>query len=353
MNKILVTGAAGFIGSHVVQKLIELNYNIIGLDSISDYYDINLKYSRLCNQGISCLNLSENKKISSSLYSNYCFIKTDISNFDFIVDFMAIEKFDFVINLAAQAGVRYSLSNPESYITSNISGFLNILEGAQRSAVKHLIYASSSSVYGLNSNYPFSESSPTEHPISLYAASKKSNEMMAHAFSHIYSLPTTGLRFFTVYGPWGRPDMAIHLFTKSILEGKPIHVFNNGNLSRDFTYIDDVVESVTRLITKPAKGSKNWDGSNPISSSSSAPYQLFNVGNSNPIKLMDYILELEKAIGIKANLVLMPMQLGDVNSTHANIELLASYINYKPLTLINEGVPKFVDWFKSYYKISK
>ncbi|MBF8964222.1 NAD-dependent epimerase [Pontibacter sp. FD36] len=346
--KILVTGAAGFIGFHLSLKLAKLGFEVIGIDSINDYYDVQLKYERLKQAGISSIR-KDLESSQSVIYRNYKFFKINLEAKDDIGQLFESEKFDVVINLAAQAGVRYSLENPYAYAESNLVGFLNILEGCRSNKVKQLIYASSSSVYGLNSSLPFFEEQSTEHPVSLYAATKKANEMMAHSYSHLYNLPTTALRFFTVYGPWGRPDMAMFLFTKAILEGKPIKVFNNGDMLRDFTYVEDVVESISRLINKPASADRTWSSIAPKTDTSSAPYRVFNIGNSNPIKLMDYIEALEDALGIKAIKHMLPIQPGDVLATHANTEKLVSAIDYKPKTSVKDGVKKFVDWYLAFY----
>jgi UDP-glucuronate 4-epimerase len=346
MNKILITGTAGFIGFHLVNRLLEVgNFNIIGLDVINDYYDINLKYTRLEQHGIEAREMKERDMQTSSKYANYRFFKVDLSDFDFIVDFMVKEKFDFVVNLAAQAGVRYSIDNPLAYTRSNIDGFLSILEGSRHSNVRHLVYASTSSVYGLNTQMPLSEKQPTEHPISLYSATKKANELMAHTYSHLFSIPTTGLRFFTVYGPWGRPDMALFLFANAIIKGNPIDVFNHGKMVRDFTYVGDIVESIVRLVIKPVKGSIEWDSNRPSSDISSAPYRIFNIGNNNPVKLMDYIEALEKALGKTAIKNFLDLQPGDVPETHADTIALGKYISFKPNTSIEDGVMKFSEWF--------
>lgn len=350
--KILVTGAAGFIGFHLTLKLAKLGFEVIGIDSINDYYDVQLKYARLKQAGIN----AEGKNFKSSesvIYGNYKFFKISLEAKDEIEQLFESERFDVVINLAAQAGVRYSLENPHAYAESNLMGFLNILEGCRSNKVKHLIYASSSSVYGLNSSLPFSEEQSTEHPVSLYAATKKANEMMAHSYSHLYNIPTTALRFFTVYGPWGRPDMAMFLFTKAIIEGKPIKVFNNGDMLRDFTYVEDVVESVSRLIDQPALPDKTWRSSAPKTDTSSAPYRIFNIGNSNPIKLIDYIEALEEALGVKAIKHMLPIQPGDVLATHANTEKLVAAIDYRPKTSVKDGVKMFVDWYLAFYNTSK
>lgn len=348
--KILVTGTAGFIGFHLVSKLLESGeYEIVGLDCINDYYDIELKYARLLEHGIDGRTININKKVRSNIFSNYQFLKADIADHDFVVDFIVNEKFDYVVNLAAQAGVRYSIDNPRAYTKSNIDGFLSILEGCRHGNIKHLIYASTSSVYGLNTKMPLNEDQTTDHPMSFYSATKKANELMAHNYSHLFKLPTTGLRFFTVYGPWGRPDMALFLFANSMLKGEAIKVFNNGNMVRDFTYVADIIESIFRLIKKPATCSADWDSDNPASSNSSAPYKIFNIGNSNPVKLSEYIQALENELDIKAIKLLLPMQPGDVPSTNANTQKLESYIDFKPQTEISKGISEFAKWYKLFY----
>jgi UDP-glucuronate 4-epimerase len=290
------------------------------------------------------------EKVESSLYQNYHFIKADIADHNYIVGIIVSEKFDFVINLAAQAGVRYSIDNPKAYTHSNIDGFLSILEGCRHGNVKHLIYASTSSVYGLNTKMPLDEDQSTDHPMSFYSATKKANELMAHNYSHLFKLPTTGLRFFTVYGPWGRPDMALFLFAKAILKGDSIKVFNNGNMVRDFTYVGDIVESIFRLIKKPPIGLDKWDSDYPKAANSSAPYSIFNIGNSKPVKLIEYIEALENELDIKATKQYLPMQPGDVPATNANVQRLEEYIDYKPKTEISFGISEFVKWYKKYYK---
>ncbi len=346
MNKILITGTAGFIGFHLVNCLLEGgDFNIVGIDVINDYYDINLKYARLAKQGIDARELNLRDIKISSKYVNYRFLKADLADYDFIVDFMVKEKFDYVVHLAAQAGVRYSIDNPRAYTHSNIDGFLSILEGSRHSKVKHLVYASTSSVYGLNTKMPLSEKQPTQHPISLYSATKKANEMMAHTYSHLFRIPTTGLRFFTVYGPWGRPDMALFLFAGAIINDEPINVFNHGKMIRDFTYVSDIVESINRLVVKPVNVDENWNSEAPDSDSSSAPYRIFNIGNNNPIQLMTYIEALEKALGKFAIKNMMDIQPGDVPATHADTNALEEYIQFKPQTSVEEGVRKFVEWY--------
>jgi UDP-glucuronate 4-epimerase len=334
MSKILITGAAGFIGFHLSKRLLQDGHDVNGLDNLNDYYDVKLKQARM-QQLIA--------------YKNFTFDKKDIA------DQMAMEElfrkggFDVVVNLAAQPGVRYSLKNPYSYIDSNIVGFTNILEGCRHNKIKHLVFASSSSIYGINDKVPFSVSDNVDHPVSLYAASKKANELMAHVYAHLYGLPCTGLRFFTVYGPWGRPDMAYFSFTKNIIEGKPIDVFNFGNMQRDFTYIDDIVEGVVRVIDKIPKPNPNWDRKNPDPGSSYASYKLYNIGNNNPVELINFIEILETNLGKKAQKHMLPMQQGDVPITYANVDDLMKDVEFKPSTSLEEGIRKFVDWYKEYY----
>ena len=351
MNKILVTGTAGFIGFHLTKRLVDDGFDVVGLDIINDYYDINLKYSRLEYLGIAKSEIELNISVSSNKHSNLRFIKADLANHEYIVEMMGIESFDYVVNLAAQAGVRHSIDNPLAYTHSNIDGFLSILEGARHSNVKHVVYASTSSVYGLNTAMPLKETMPTEHPMALYAATKKANEMMAHSYSHLFDLPTSGLRFFTVYGPWGRPDMALFLFAEALRKGEAINVFNHGKMIRDFTYVNDIVESITRLIIKPPHRSSEWDGENPRIDTSSSPYRIFNIGNGSPVELMRYIEAVESALGVKGRYNMMDIQPGDVPATHANTAALEEYIDFRPGTSVEDGVAKFILWYKEYYKI--
>ena len=335
--KILVTGAAGFIGSSLAIRLLERGDEVVGIDNLNDYYDVNLKLARL-------------ERLRD--YSQFKFLKLEISDRAAMEALFIREKFQRVMHLAAQAGVRYSITNPHAYIDSNIIGFMNILEGCRHNEVEHLAYASSSSVYGANTNMPFSIHDNVDHPVSLYAASKKANELMAHTYSHLYKLPTTGLRFFTVYGPWGRPDMSLFMFTRNILEGKPIDVFNYGNHRRDFTYVDDIVEGVIRVIDKPAQANTNWVSENPDPGTSLAPYRIYNIGNNNPVKLLTFIETLEKCLGIEAKKNLLPLQPGDVPDTYADVSDLVSDLGYKPGTLLETGIGNFVEWYKNFYRIA-
>jgi UDP-glucuronate 4-epimerase len=348
--KILVTGTAGFIGYHLATKLIERGDQVFGLDSINDYYDIDLKFERLSTKGIYKADIVYNKVVSSSIHPNYSFIRLELNDKKNLNDFFAQQQFDVVVNLAAQAGVRYSITNPEVYVESNIVGFANILECTRHNNVKHLVYASSSSVYGLNESVPFSTAQNVDHPMSLYAASKKSNELMAHVYSHLFNIPTTGLRFFTVYGPWGRPDMALFIFTKSILAGTSIPVFNQGNMVRDFTYVDDIVRGVIKVIENPPKEDPSWDPKNPDASTSTGPYKLYNIGNNSPVTLIDFIHAIEDELGIKAKMEFLPLQPGDVPATYADVNDLVANLNYKPNTTIKEGIKGFINWYKTYYK---
>ncbi|MCL2414038.1 MAG: NAD-dependent epimerase [Bacteroidales bacterium] len=350
--KILVTGAAGFIGSKLVQRLAERGNEVVGLDNINDYYDARLKYGRLeALTGISRDNIKEGVLTESFLYPNYRFVKMDIEDKTELLRLFKQEKFDKVCHLAAQAGVRYSIENPYVYINSNIAGFLNILEAARHNHIQHLVYGSSSSVYGANAKAPFSEKDGAAHPVSLYAATKKSNELMAHSYSSLYNLPTTGLRFFTVYGPWGRPDMAPFLFTDAIMNNRPIKVFNNGDLLRDFTYIDDIVEGVIRVIDKTPEADSCWDSKKPNPDSSHAPYRIYNIGNSVPVNLIDFIHSIEVSTSKTAEKIFLPMQQGDVYQTNASMSSLEETFGYKPSTNILEGVKKFVNWYKEFYQV--
>ena len=349
--KILVTGTAGFIASALAKRLIARGDEVVGLDNINDYYDVRVKYGRLKSAGIKRKKIEYNSLVQSKKFKNYRFIKLNLEDRANLERLFKEEKFDKVCNLAAQAGVRYSIENPYTYIDSNIVGFINILECCRHNKIKALSYASTSSVYGLNESYPFSTSHSADHPMSLYAATKKSNELMAHTYSHLYDVPTTGLRFFTVYGPWGRPDLALFLFTKAILENKAINVFNYGDMQRDFTYIDDIVEGVVRVIDNPPAKNPKWDAKNPDSKNSSAPYKIYNIGNNNPVKLMDFIGAIEKKIGIVAKKNMMPLQAGDVPQTYANVSDLIEDLNYKPNTSIKKGIGEFVDWYREFFKV--
>ena len=334
--KILVTGAAGFIGFHTAKKILESGHQVIGLDNLNDYYDVNLKKARL--------KILEN-------HGEFLFYQQGVEEKNALSEIFLREKPQRVIHLAAQAGVRYSIENPNAYVQSNVVGFLNILEGCRHHETEHLVYASTSSVYGLNTSYPFSVSDNVDHPVSFYAATKKANELMAHTYSHLYGLPTTGLRFFTVYGPWGRPDMALFLFTKNMVHEKPIDVFNRGNMERDFTYIDDIVDGVMRVLMKIPGLDPNWSGNKPDPASSSAPYRLYNIGSNAPLQLMDYIKAIETSLGVKAKLNLMPMQAGDIRKSHADVSHLMDDLGYSPKWNIQDGVNKFITWYMDYYKV--
>lgn len=349
--KILVTGTAGFIGFHLVVRLIERGDDIVGVDNINDYYDQELKFARLAECGIKKANVYWHKEVQSGKFLNYRFIRMNIENKGELLSLCSREKFDIVVHLAAQAGVRYSILNPDAYAQSNLVSFLNILEACRHNPVRHLVYASSSSVYGLNANMPFSVRDNVDHPVSLYAASKKANELMAHTYSHLYRIPTTGLRFFTVYGPWGRPDMAYFIFADAISKGKPIHVFNHGKMKRDFTYIDDVVSGIVSVMNKPAQPYDKWDAKNPDPSRSTAPYRIYNIGNNEPVELVSFIEEIEINIGKKAILEFRGMQAGDVAATWANIDDLIEDFNYQPTTTFETGLKEFVKWFEKFYKI--
>lgn len=340
--KLFISGTAGFIGFHLTNRLAQKGYEILGFDNINDYYDVSLKYNRLKQLGISREQISENAIVQSKTFDNLQFVKADLQNKSLVINCISNFKPDIVCHLAAQAGVRYSFENPYTYIESNILGFLNILEACKTLPIKHLLYASSSSVYGLNKTIPFSVDDKVDTPISLYAATKKSNELMAHTYSYLFNIPSTGLRFFTVYGPWGRPDMALFKFTKNILAHKPIEVYNNGNMFRDFTFIDDIVQSIEKLIPKI-----------PLSTNQATtptPYSILNIGNGNPVNLMDFIHAIEQELGIEAKINYLPLQPGDVVSTHADISELFKLIGFKPKTTIKEGIRHFINWYKQYYK---
>ena len=334
--KILLTGAAGFIGMTTTLRLLERGDVVTGVDNLNDYYDVNLKLSRLA---------------LLKPHATFRFIKADVSDRGEMARLFASDKFDRVVHLAAQAGVRYSLENPHAYVDSNVVGFLNILEGCRRAGVEHLVYASSSSVYGGNTHMPFSERDNVDHPVSLYAATKKANELMAHTYSHLYGLPTTGLRFFTVYGPWGRPDMALFLFTRAIMEGRPIDVFNEGRMQRDFTYVDDIVEGILRVVDRPATPDPAYQAARPDPATSNVAYRLFNIGNNRPVNLFDFIACIEDALGRKAQKRLLPMQDGDVPATAADISSLSEWTAFAPSTSIEEGIRRFVVWYRSYYGV--
>ncbi len=334
--KILLTGAAGFIGMTTALRLLARGDDVVGLDNLNDYYDVNLKHSRL------------NRLLD---HAKFRFIKMDVGDRAAMEGMFKTEKFDRVIHLAAQAGVRYSLQNPHAYVDSNVVGFINILEGCRHSGVNHLVYASSSSVYGGNTKMPFSEHDSVDHPISLYAATKKANELMAHTYSYLFGLPTTGLRFFTVYGPWGRPDMALFLFTKAILEGRPIDVFNHGNMLRDFTFVDDIVEGVVRVLDRVATANPAYDANVADPATSNAPYRVFNIGNNNPVPLLDFIACIEDALGKKAEKRLLPLQDGDVPATYANTDALNDWVGFVPGTSVRDGIARFVAWYREYYKV--
>jgi len=347
--KILVTGTAGFIGFHLAERLLARGHRVVGLDNINDYYDIRLKYGRLERAGIGREAIEPGRPVTSRTREEYRFIRLDLQDREGLERLFAAEGFDRVCNLAAQAGVRYSLENPHAYLEANLVGFVNILECCRHHRTAHLVYASSSSVYGLNERMPFATTDNVDHPVSLYAASKKSNELMAHCYSHLFGLPTTGLRFFTVYGPWGRPDMALFLFTKAILEGRPIDVYNRGRMKRDFTYIDDIVEGVVRVLESVPAGDPSWSGESPDPSRSRAPYRVYNIGNSAPVALLDFIAALEASLGRKAEKNLLPMQPGDVPATWADVSDLARDFDYRPHTPIQEGIDRFVAWYRGFY----
>ncbi|MFN9012053.1 MAG: NAD-dependent epimerase [Pseudomonadota bacterium] len=334
--KVLLTGAAGFIGSTTAHRLLARGDEVVGLDNLNDYYDVRLKEDRLARL------LPQ---------AGFRFVRLDVADREGMARLFAAEGFDRVIHLAAQAGVRYSLKNPHAYVEANLVGFMNVLEGCRHHRVQHLVYASSSSVYGGNTKMPFSEHDSVDHPVSMYAATKKTNELMAHTYSHLYGLPTTGLRFFTVYGPWGRPDMALFLFTKAILEGRPIEVFNHGRMQRDFTYVDDIVEGVVRVLDKTAAPDPAFRADRPDPATSSAPYRVFNIGNHDPVPLLEFIGCIEDALGRKADKLLLPLQDGDVPATYADVDALRDWVGFAPATDIRTGIGRFVDWYRGYYRV--
>lgn len=336
MSTVLVTGAAGFIGFHLTQRLLDRGDRVVGLDNLNDYYDVNLKLDRL-------------RQLEGR--AGFRFVRASLADRPALEELFAGERFDVVVNLAAQAGVRYSLQNPHAYVDSNLVGFMNILEGCRHHGVKHLVYASSSSVYGANTAMPFSVHHNVDHPVSLYAATKKANELMAHTYSSLYGLPTTGLRFFTVYGPWGRPDMALFLFTKAILEGRPIDVYNHGKMQRDFTFIDDIVEGVMRVMDRTPEPNSAWSGDRPDPGTSYAPYRIYNIGNNSPVELLTFIETIEKCIGKTAEKNFLPLQAGDVPATYADVDDLMNDVGFKPATPIGEGIRRFVEWYRGYYNV--
>jgi UDP-glucuronate 4-epimerase len=347
--KTLVTGTAGFIGSFTAARLAERGESVVGIDNINSYYDVQLKYGRLQEAGIERGRAEAGGLVQSTRFKTYRFRRMDLEDREGLDRLFSEERFDRVCHLAAQAGVRYSLTNPHSYIDANVRGFLNVLEGCRHHGVDHLVYASSSSVYGLNEKLPFSTGDNVDHPISLYAATKKANELMAHTYSHLFRIPTTGLRFFTVYGPWGRPDMALFLFTRAILEGKPIDIYNHGEMKRDFTYIDDIVSGVLKVLDRPPEGERGWSGRRPDPSRSPAPYRIYNIGNASPIGLMEFIAAIEGALGKKAKRNFLPMQPGDVPGTWADVDDLVRDFGYAPGVPVREGVARFVEWYLAYY----
>ncbi len=354
--KVLVTGVAGFIGFHFTQKIMKQGYRVVGVDNLNAYYGVDLKLDRLKALGFSQRQLEEitgRSALELDDKGTCAFYPRDLKDRQAVREIFATEKPDYVVHLAAQAGVRYSITNPYEYIDSNIMGFMNILEACRDNPVKHLTYASSSSVYGANEEIPFSVHHTVDHPVSLYAATKKSNELMAHTYSHLFKIPTTGLRFFTVYGPWGRPDMAYFSFTRKILRGEPIQVFNNGDMRRDFTYIDDIVEGVSRVMLKVPEGNPQWDGRNPDPATSKAPYRVFNIGNNQPVGLLDFIGFIEKHLRVEAKKELMPMQQGDVKETYADTQALQDYVGFEPSTPLDTGISRFIDWYLDYFKISR
>ncbi len=351
MSKVLVTGAAGFIGYHLCKSLLERGDEVIGLDNISGYYDISLKLDRLAELGIDQHQINEGGKSLSKIFPRFSFTKADIKEINYLKKLFSQESFDIVVNLAAQAGVRYSVENPQVYVDANIQGFINILQMCRKYPVQHLVYASSSSVYGANTKMPFSVNDNVDHPLSLYAATKKSNELMAHSYSHLFDIPTTGLRFFTVYGPWGRPDMALFLFVKAMVNGESIKVFNNGEMSRDFTYVDDIIKGISKVMDCPPTESGTWDSNSLKPGHSKAPYAIYNIGKNRPVKLVDFIDALENELGRKAKKDYLPMQAGDVPVTYADVDSLIKNFDYKPSTSLSDGIREFVKWYKDYYQI--
>jgi len=347
--RVLVTGAAGFIGFHLARRLAERGDEVVGLDNLNDYYDTELKLGRLRAAGIDPAGIAPVRPLASAARPNYRFVKLDLEDRDGLGGLFGAEGFDAVAHLAAQAGVRYSLVNPQAYVASNLAGFVNVIEAARAHQIGHFVYASSASVYGLNESLPFSTRDNVDHPVSLYAASKKSNELVAHCYSHLFGLPTTGLRFFTVYGPWGRPDMAYFLFTKAILAGRPIEVFNFGEMRRDFTYIDDIIEGVVRALDRRPAGDPGWSGRNPDPSRSKAPYRVYNLGNGRAVGLMDLIAAIEKSLGRKAEIKLLPLQPGDVPVTWADTSDIEKDLGYRAQTPVETGIARFIDWYRGYY----
>ncbi len=362
MKKILVTGTAGFIGFHVTKRLLKDGFEVTGLDSINDYYDVNLKYARLRELGIESGSRVPGSIVPGSIVpgsgfrvsgsGNFSFVRMQLEDRDGISELFRTNKFDAVVHLAAQAGVRYSLENPQAYIDSNITGHLNILEACRHQPVKHLVFASSSSVYGMNEKMPLSVSDNVDHPISLYAATKKADELMSHVYSHLFGIPVTGLRFFTVYGPWGRPDMALFIFTKAILEGKEISIFNNGDMVRDFTYVDDIVEGIVKILQKPPVPDPAFDPKSPDPSTSSDPYRIYNIGNSNPVRLEEFIDAIENELGVKARRSYLPIQPGDVPRTYADVSALENDFGYHPQTPVSKGIHDFIEWYLRFYNPS-
>jgi UDP-glucuronate 4-epimerase len=349
MNKILITGTAGFIGFHLAKRLLEEGYEVTGLDCINDYYDVNIKYARLNELGITRDQIVENVLLTSTRYPLHHFIRLKLEEKEKVAALFELGRFDTVIHLAAQAGVRYSIENPWAYIESNIIGHLSILEACRHFPVEHLVFASSSSVYGINEKMPLAVNDNVDHPISLYAATKKSDELMSHVYSSLYGVPVSGLRFFTVYGPWGRPDMALFKFTKAMLQGKPVEIYNYGKMVRDFTYIDDIVEGIIRVAKKPPVPDPDFDRSSPDPSASFCPYRICNIGNSNPVKLEEFIDAIEKELGVKAKREYLPIQPGDVPMTYADVRKLEEEFGYKPSTTVEEGISKFISWWKTFY----